>query len=197
MLVLALVFALALLPTASSLLVVAHTQGYGVVAGVMTALGIACADLLLVSVAWLGWLTWLELLQRYSAGLQVVLAGYFCYLGVRLWPGTGASRAQVAVGERSGVASFLLGLGITLLDYKALLFYFAILPQLGVLQPLSAGVAIAGCVLLAKLAYVFVAYALPAGLAMTHGRGFSRLIALGLLGLGGWNLYLAFRGLEL
>lgn len=158
-------FALALMPSASVALVIMRSATLGVAEGIATSLGIVLGDLFFIFTAIAG----LSFIAETMGGLFLVVK-YLgaCYL---LWFGYGLLTKKVVQkpipkGEKEGnnlFASFLVGLALTLGDLKAIVFYVGLLPafvDLSSLQTLDililALVATLG-VGSAKIAYVFLA----------------------------------------
>ncbi len=173
---------LAATPSLSVLAVSARSASLGFAHGVYTTLGIVAGDLVFILAAVLG----LGFLAEHAAGFIVFIrhagALYLVVLGVLLW--RSAPPAATGDGPRpdaSWRSSFLLGLGITLGDQKAVLFYLGFLPAFADLDKLTAldvvllGGAATTALLAAKLAYAWAAARTGRQAGLLSGRWMNRV----------------------
>lgn len=187
--------ALAALPSASVLLVIARAASLGARHGLAVAAGIVLADLLFVAAALLG----LSMLADSLGGLFLLIkllgAAYLIRLGFSLWRQAGAAppTATPSPATRSLAASFLAGLLLTFGDIKAILFYASLLPLFVDLQtPAASDISALIVITLLAVGGVKSIYALSAQRAARalQARGLntaSRRLSAGLLmGAGGY-----------
>ena len=138
--------ALAAVPDASAVAVVARSLASGFGRALVTVLGIIAGDILFILIAVYS----LSAIAGSVAGLftavQYLGAGYLLWFGLSLWR-TGAGGAEIEARlEPSWLSNFLCGLLITLGDPKAILFYLSFLPafvDLSRATPVDAGILIA------------------------------------------------------
>ena len=115
---------LAALPGVSVATVVSQAVAGGLRAALACTLGIILGDGLYLSVALFG-LAWLEPMAGHWAWLLALCGGlYLLWLGAAMLRAKPAVRWQ-AVPRTPLLRSMLAGLGITLMDQKAILFYLA------------------------------------------------------------------------
>jgi threonine/homoserine/homoserine lactone efflux protein len=188
---------LAALPGVSVATVVSQAVAGGLRAALACTFGIILGDGLYLSVALFG-LAWLEPVAGRWAWLLALCGGLYL-----LWLGAAMLRAKPAM--RWGGAtrttllrSMLAGLGITLMDQKAILFYLAFVPAFIDLQQVTAidlALIIATMMLgvaMPKLAYAALASAVVQRSA-TYALVLHRVAGALLLAVGAW---LVVRGLR-
>lgn len=156
--------ALAALPSASVMLVVARSAALGRSHGAAVAAGIVAADLLFILVAVFGLALLLEWLGPWFVLVHVLAAGWLVWLGVSLWRSAAGSVDGAAVrGGESRVGSLVAGFTLTLADQKAVLFYLAFLPAFLDLERLTASdLALLAVITVLAVGGVKLAYALLA-----------------------------------
>lgn len=122
--------ALAALPSSSVALVVVRSATYGVRHGIAASLGIAIGDLLFVALAIAGLAAIAEAMGTFFAVLRYAAAAYLLWFGWSLIRGAAAPMDGLGANERSAdlCISFVAGIGLTLGDVKAILFYAALFP---------------------------------------------------------------------
>lgn len=130
--------ALALIPSASVLLVVTRSVTHGLGNGVSAALGIAAADVVFAVLAMAGMTALAESLGGVFVALRVLAGCYLIWLGVGLIRSRGPASASARAPHRSSIAqSFAAGFGLTLGDLKAIFFYASLFPALFDLRAFS------------------------------------------------------------
>ena len=154
---------LAIVPGVSVLAVSTRSATYGFKHGLFTTLGIATGDVFYIILTIFG----LAMLAHSMAELFIwfkYLAGcYLIWLGTKFWSSKNAVLEVKNTHDSSLLASFLLGLVITLADQKAILFYFAFFPtfiNLSTISVLDGGIIILINIislLITKLSYAYVA----------------------------------------
>jgi len=192
---------LAALPGVSVATVVSQAVAGGWRAALACTVGILLGDGLYLAVALFG-LTWLEPVAGRWAWLLALCGGLYL-----LWLGAATLRAKPAVRWQGAprttlLRSMLAGLGITLTDQKAILFYLAFVPafielqqvtsidllliigtmMVGVAVPKLAYAALAAAVVQRSATYVRVLYQIAGGVLLAVGvwlvvRGFGALLS--------------------
>jgi threonine/homoserine/homoserine lactone efflux protein len=188
---------LAALPSASVLVVTAHSVAYGFGHGASAAAGVVAGDLIYILVAIFGLHLLVEATHDATLAIGCLGGLYLAWLAWRLWrsapPAVEAPDAGGAVAT-SRPESFVSGLLITLGDQKAILFYLGFLPAFLDLADLRhTDVAIVALVAMVAVGGVKLLYAALAGraraiLGSKVGRGLNRLAALILAALAAFLL---------
>ncbi len=120
--------ALALVPDASAMAVMARSMGSGFSHGFFTTLGILAGDLVFILVAIFGLTSFAGAMEQ---GLTVVayLGGaYLVWVGLQEWRTKRGHTEIEKIQHTSLWSDFLCGVSITLGDPKAILFYVSFLP---------------------------------------------------------------------
>ena len=164
---LGLMFLLALIPSASVLLVITRTVSNGTLGGVFTVLGIILGDTVFICIA----LSGLSELVIHYAGIFPYLKyfGVLCLLLIAL-SCFRDNRKSIDLGlkpstknQQRNFKSLIMGFSLTIVDVKALVFYFSIFPiffdlhQLNLYQKIRVIFATEVSICLAKLVYVYLA----------------------------------------
>jgi Putative threonine efflux protein len=127
----AMMFGLAILPSASAALVVGHSTGAGLRSGLAAAAGIAAGDLVFVFLAIFGLGALAEALGSLFVLIRYAAAAYLVWLGIGLIARSSQPPVRsVAPLSHSVPRAFLAGLALTLGDLKAILFYASLFPVL-------------------------------------------------------------------
>ncbi len=127
----AIMLALAALPSASVALVVTRSVTKGFRNGAAVAAGIVCGDILFAILAIVGMAALTESAGMYFSILRYVAAGYLVFLGVSLIRARTEAQGVSSKSQQANLLfSFLSGLFLTLGDFKAILFYASIFPVL-------------------------------------------------------------------
>lgn len=192
------IFVLALMPSASAMIVAARSAASGFLQGVMATLGILTGDILFILFAVLGLAMLAETLGSLFVVVKYLGGAYLVVLGIMLMRARPAVAPGEAGSETTLLSSFLAGLSITLADQKAILFYFGFFPAFIDMSALSVAdvlliigitaVALGG----AKLVYAYLAVRVGrvmnmAGVATT----LNRLAGLIVMGVGVYVLLTA------
>ena len=155
---------LALIPSSSVALVVAHTASSGFAKGTAVVAGIVAGDLIFASLAIGGLTTLSGLLGSFFLGVKYLAASYLLWLGISIFRSCNSSGLEIkAVNQKSTSKSFLVGLLFTLSDVKAIFFYASLFPTfVGLSQPTTVNlITIAITIIVGvgggKLVYVFLA----------------------------------------
>ena len=129
--------ALAIIPDASVLAVVARSLASGFFHGLVTVIGIVVGDFVFILSAVFG----LSLIAEAMGSLFVLVkyfgGAYLVWLGVALWRSRSDSADVKGIREPSWWSNFLCGLSMTLGDPKAVLFYMSFLPAFVELSSIS------------------------------------------------------------
>jgi threonine/homoserine/homoserine lactone efflux protein len=131
------IFVLALMPSASGMIVAARSAASGFLHGVMATLGIAAGDIIFIMFAVLGLAMLAETLGSLFVMVEYLGGAYLLVLGFMLMRPRPAVVPGEAGSEATLLSSFLAGLSITLADQKAILFYFGFFPAFVDLSELS------------------------------------------------------------
>jgi len=129
---LGLMFLLALMPSASVLLVISRTVSNGTLAGVFTVLGIILGDTVFICIALSGLS---ELVIHYASFFPYLkYFGVLCLLLIAL-SCFRDNRKSIDLGlkpstknQQRNFKSLMMGFSLTIVDVKALVFYFSIFP---------------------------------------------------------------------
>lgn len=122
--------ALAALPSSSVALVVVRSATHGVRHGIAASLGIAMGDLVFVALAVVGLAAMAEAMGTFFTVLRYAAAAYLVWFGISLIRSEPAALSgSASAGGPGGLwISFAAGIGLTLGDVKAILFYAALFP---------------------------------------------------------------------
>ena len=155
--------ALAALPSSSVALVVVRSATQGVRHGIAAALGIALGDLIFVALALAGLAAMAEVLGTFFTLLRYAAAAYLVWFGLSLIRSAGVAPTGAGAGRGGLWISFAAGVGLTLGDVKAILFYAALFPVFVDPLSVSAGdVALIATITVVAVAGVKIAYAVAA-----------------------------------
>ncbi|MCZ4291653.1 LysE family translocator [Hoeflea alexandrii] len=157
--------ALAALPSSSVALVVVRSATHGVRHGIATSLGIAMGDLVFVALAVAGLAAMAEAMGTLFAVLRYAAAAYLVWFGISLIRSEPAAINGSGAGGRPGGLwiSFAAGIGLTLGDVKAILFYAALFPVFVDLTTVTiADIALIAAITVIAVAGVKITYALTA-----------------------------------
>lgn len=156
-------FILAIIPGISVLAVSTRSATYGFKHGLFTTLGIAAGDVFYILLTILGLAMLAHSMVDTLIWFKYIAGCYLIWLGTTFWS-TKTTRLEVKnTHDSSLLASFLLGLVITLADQKAILFYFAFFPtfiNLSTISVLDGGIIILINIislLITKLSYAYAA----------------------------------------
>lgn len=153
----------AALPSLSSMTVVARSATLGRRHGIAVAVGITSGDLLFIVIAILGAAWLIDRVPQIQFWLRLIGIVWLSWLGLQL-----LRRSTMAImpdrpdHSDALISSYLSGLMITLVDYKAIAFYLGLLPalmDLNRLTLLGAGgilLVAAVCVSIPKIVYALV-----------------------------------------
>ncbi|MFT5503267.1 MAG: threonine/homoserine/homoserine lactone efflux protein [Gammaproteobacteria bacterium] len=119
---------LAAIPSLSVFAVSARAASSGFWHGVLVALGIVTADILLILIAIFGLSILYDLLGDVSSFVQYIGAAYLFFLGITLWLAKPVEQPGRNIEDASMLASFMAGFLLTLADQKAIFFYLGFLP---------------------------------------------------------------------
>lgn len=126
---LAVMLALAAMPSASVGLVVTRSATLGFANGVAVSMGIVLGDLVFVALAILGMSFLADSLGAYFSLLMYVGGAYLIWLGISLIRSRSSVDTDLRQGSRmSLLSSFMAGFVLTLGDVKAILFYASLFP---------------------------------------------------------------------
>ncbi len=120
--------ALAIVPDASVLAVVARSVASGLWHGVVVVLGIIAGDVIFILLAIYGLSALSGVLGDLFVFVKYAGAAYLIYLGVLILRSQSSAFKVEDVQAASWISSFLSGLFLTLSDAKAILFYMSFLP---------------------------------------------------------------------
>ena len=135
------IITLAIMPSASVVLVVTRSATLGVSNGIAVSLGIVLGDLVFILLAAFGLSLVVETFASLFLIIKLFAGSYLIWLGYSLL----TSKKETSNVEYSEnikgnlVASFLSGFFLTLGDVKAILFYISLLPMFLNLETLSLG----------------------------------------------------------
>lgn len=153
---------LATIPSSSVALVVYRASTFGLSSGVAAALGIAVADLIFAFMALAGLAAIAEALGAMFAITRYVAGAYLIWLGISLMRNRKSAPTGTSRRNTTGVAtSFAMGIGLTMGDIKAIVFYAAFFPSIVEITALgTADFAMIGMATFATVASVKVGYAI-------------------------------------
>lgn len=122
---------LAAMPSVSVFTVSSRAALYGFRHGIAVTFGIVLADILFICLALYGMTLLLPWIGEWEWFIRFIAAGYLFWLAIHLW-----RRKQLPVvdepvdlgRQRSLKTSFMMGLMVTLLDQKPILFYMGFFP---------------------------------------------------------------------
>jgi len=157
--------ALAALPSSSVALVVVRSATHGVRHGIATSLGIAMGDLIFVALAVTGLAAMAEAMGTFFTVLRYAAAAYLVWFGISLIRSEPAAINDSGAGGRPGGLwiSFAAGIGLTLGDVKAILFYAALFPVFVDLTAVTfADTALIAAITVIAVAGVKIVYAMTA-----------------------------------
>lgn len=166
--------ALAALPSSSVALVVVRSATHGLRHGIAASLGIATGDLIFVALAITGLAAMAEVMGTFFAVLRYAAAAYLVWFGLSLIRGASAPMDGPRANDRSGGIwiSFAAGVGLTLGDVKAILFYAALFPVFVDLSAVTTtDIALIAAITLVAVAGVKIAYAIAARRIATASQG--------------------------
>ncbi len=170
--------ALAALPSSSVALVVVRSATHGLRHGIAASLGIAMGDLIFVALAIAGMAAMAEVMGTFFALLRYAAAAYLVWFGISLIRGASAAmempEGHPGADARPGGLwiSFAAGIGLTLGDVKAILFYAALFPVF--VDPgtvTAADVTLIAAITVIAVAGVKIAYAIAARRIAAASRG--------------------------
>jgi threonine/homoserine/homoserine lactone efflux protein len=119
---------LALIPSVSVLAVSLRSVTYGFTHGVFTTIGIVLGDIIFILLAIYGLKFLSAMTGNFFIFLKLLGGGYLIWLGIGLWK-TQSQEINLEINKKSSfIASFLIGLFISLGDLKAIFFYLSFLP---------------------------------------------------------------------
>jgi threonine/homoserine/homoserine lactone efflux protein len=186
---------MAALPGLSVLMVTSDTLVRGFRSGVYTAAGIVIGDVIWLLLAFSGLVTVYPLLDNHWFIVRFIAALVLIYLAMGLlWQRQNKSAQSALSANRNDWQGFIAGLMLTLADFKAILFYVAILPafvevsSLALIDMFILLIITIGSVAVSKLAYVVAAARLGENLAFTSLNKLRFLFALMLLVIAVWLL---------
>jgi len=186
---------MAALPGLSVLMVTSDTLARGFRSGVYTAAGIVVGDVIWLMLALSGLVTVYPLLENHWFIVRFIAALVLIYLAVGLlWQRQNKSAQSALAANRNDWQGFIAGLMLTLADFKAILFYVAILPafvevsSLALIDMFILFIITISSVAVSKLAYVVAAAKLGENLAFTSLNKLRFLFALMLLVIAAWLL---------
>jgi threonine/homoserine/homoserine lactone efflux protein len=183
---------LAAVPSVSVAAVVARAASAGFVHGALVALGIVVGDILFILAAIFGLILLAEALGDVFAWVRLLGGAYLLWLAVTLLRSRAAPQPQDRANSNGLLSSFAVGLMITLVDQKAILFYLGFFPAFVDLQRIAAAdVALIIAVTIVAVGGVKLLYAWAAQRAavLAGGRaGFAlqRAAGVALLAIGLW-----------
>lgn len=196
--------ALALLPSTSVALVVSRSISGGIRHGVAAALGVVAGDLIFVALALLGMTALSAVLGGLFSVVRIGAGLFLIYYGLQLWRRPPSQAGATEINKTAPntpwhyLGSFAAGLGLTLADIKAIVFYASLLPVFVNLNPLSPadGATVVAITVIsvggAKLLYAVLAGHLPRPASASRYQNASRRgMGGGLIVAGG---YLIARG---
>lgn len=186
---------MAALPGLSVLMVTSDTLARGFRSGVYTAAGIVVGDVIWLMLALSGLVTVYPLLENHWFIVRFIAALVLIYLAMGLlWQRQNKSAQSALAANRNDWQGFIAGLMLTLADFKAILFYVAILPafvevsSLALIDMFILFIITISSVAVSKLAYVVAAAKLGENLAFTSLNKLRFLFALMLLVIAAWLL---------
>lgn len=186
---------MAALPGLSVLMVTSDTLARGFRSGVYTAAGIVVGDVIWLMLALSGLVTVYPLLENHWFIVRFIAALVLIYLAMGLlWQRQNKSAQSALAANRNDWQGFIAGLMLTLADFKAILFYVAILPafvevsSLALIDMFILLIITISSVAVSKLAYVVAAAKLGENLAFTSLNKLRFLFALMLLVIAVWLL---------
>ncbi len=154
--------ALAALPSASVALVVVRSATHGTRQGIAVAFGIAVGDLIFVALAIAGLAAMAEAMGAFFAVLRYAAAAYLVWFGLSLIRSASSPLDRPKPVQTAGGMwiSFAAGVGLTLGDMKAILFYAALFPAFVDVSAVTVpDIAVISAITLVAVAGVKIAYA--------------------------------------
>lgn len=154
---------LAIVPGISVLAVSTRSATYGFKHGLFTTIGIAFGDIFYILLTILGLTFLAHSMADFLIWIKYLGGVYLIWLGITFWTSKSDKTKDNMTRESSLLASFLLGLLITLADQKAILFYFAFFPtfiNLSTMTVVDGGIIILIDIislLITKLSYAYAA----------------------------------------
>ncbi|MEO1924644.1 MAG: LysE family translocator [Gammaproteobacteria bacterium] len=155
--------ALAIIPDASVLAVVARSIASGFKHGLVVVLGIIVGDFIFILFAVFGLSALVKTMDSLFYFIKYLGAVYLLCLGLLLWMSRPKTIELEGIEESSWLSNFLCGLFITFADPKAILFYMSFLPafiDISMVSFIDIGI-ILGTAIVAlcctKLVYAFMA----------------------------------------
>ncbi len=121
---------LALVPSASVVLVITRSAFFGVKNGVAVAFGIVLGDLIFIALAYWGLSIIAETMGGLFLSIRYIGAAYLIWLGYSLFSSSTKATVYTIDKQNKGnvFLSFFSGLFLTLGDIKAIVFYMSLLP---------------------------------------------------------------------
>ena len=121
--------ALAALPSASVLLVVARSVSNGIANGIAAAIGVLLGDLIFLGLVLFGLTSLAETMGSAFSILRYAGGAYLIWFGISILRSSSPVPERLPNRQQSSLASSLLaGLALTLGDLKAILFYGSLMP---------------------------------------------------------------------
>lgn len=157
--------ALAALPSSSVALVVVRSATHGTRQGVAAAFGIAVGDLIFVALAIAGLAAMAEAMGAFFALLRYAAAAYLVWFGLSLIGSASSPLDRPKPDQTAGGmwTSFAVGVGLTLGDVKAILFYATLFPAFVDVSAVTVpDIAVISAITLVAVAGVKIAYAVAA-----------------------------------
>ena len=166
--------ALALVPSASVLLVVARSSTAGFKHGAVVTAGIVTGDLVFVFLAILGMTVLAEVAGSFFLLLRYLAAAYLIWFGVGILRAKRPSPIDISTRPSANVAtSFFSGLILTLGDIKAIFFYASLFPAFIDLTTITTlDIAIIALLTIVAVGGVKLAYAYSASKVAFLSNGF-------------------------
>lgn len=156
---------LAILPSASVILVVTRSATMGIKNGIAVAFGIVIGDLIFISLSVLGLFVVAEAMGSLFVIFKYLGGAYLLWFGYKLLSSGKKKVIKLDKDNERGnyLASFLSGLLLTLGDLKAIFFYLSLLPTFVNLSALNfADVSIILLITIVSVGGTKIAYALLA-----------------------------------
>jgi threonine/homoserine/homoserine lactone efflux protein len=179
-----LMITLALVPGASTVLVVARSATNGFANGAAATAGIVLGDFVFLTVAVLGMAALAEMMGSLFMLVRILAGACLIWMGINLLRSAPPENRVITETSVSNLgSSFLAGLLITLGDIKAILFYASLLPVFLDMNSLRAyDVASVYLVTLATVGGIKLGYAYAAKTLFLHGRSAMGRVARGAAG---------------
>lgn len=121
-----------MMPGPSTLLVLNSSINRGKLQGMMAAIGVFSADVVLIIIASMGIVSIFSISENIVLAVKLIGAAYIFYLGVQLW--RNASAIQNGSGSTRQSKVFYEGFLTTIFNPKAVIFFMAFFPQYITLQ---------------------------------------------------------------